>query len=281
MRVINGEVDRDQRQALAVKKIAVLCIAATNQPVYVHYIQNYWTALIRHTNAVVPNIDVYLLFEQQWDIQGYSAIRENIIVDPTTDFDRLCEPKFQTNLIPGILSKTVYALDLLKNDYDVFFRTNLSSLLKLSDFDRYVQDIETVSYSGNLVWPDSLRDDLIWHDRVGTDKSIKTLSELDHYEGNSFASGSGYFLSAEEAKVLIESKDRIRFDIIDDVAMGLMFKNCEILQNFSLILDSQERTEYLASSIKHASQPHIRLEQFPLEAAEALWDTLKNDDSWK
>ena len=45
------------------KRIAILVIAATNQPVYRHYIASYWTELIRHVAANVPHIDVYMLTE--------------------------------------------------------------------------------------------------------------------------------------------------------------------------------------------------------------------------
>ena len=263
------------------KKIAILSIAATNQPVYIHYIRNYWTELIKYTNAERPNIDVFLLFEPSTDIGAFSEIEDNIIVDGTPDIGQLCDPEFRTIIIPGILSKTVYALELLKDKYDVFFRTNLSSLIKVSAFEDHVQKRESICYSGAWVWVDSLRSDLIYHNRVGPEKSIKTLSELDDYEGNSFVSGSGYFLSAEEVESLVKRKNQIRYDIVDDVSMGLMFPTHEVLHNFSIHFTRDDSIERIMEKIRESKAPHIRLQHLPLALAEGLWRQLRRDDVWR
>lgn len=141
------------------KKIAVLVIAATNRPVYVHYIRSYWTEAIRYTNAHAPNIDIYLLFEPKWNLDDYEELSENILVDRTRDYDELCDPAYQTALIPGVLSKTIDAFERLHTRYDVFFRTNLNSVLKLASFDRFVQSNADICYSGGGVWVDALRKD--------------------------------------------------------------------------------------------------------------------------
>ncbi len=189
------------------RKIAILVIAAVNQPLYLHYIKTYWTELIRYTNAAKPNIDVFLLFESGTDMNLFKHIRP-LSSKSRPVSARLCDPQFHTLGVPGILSKTIYALELLHDRYDVFFRTNLSSLIKISAFESYVQSRSSIGYSGAWVWADGLRRDLLHHNRIGADKSIKTLSELDSYAGNSFISGSGYFLNAEEARSLVRRKTR-------------------------------------------------------------------------
>ena len=262
------------------KKIAILAIAATNQPVYVHYIRTYWTELIKYTNTEKTDVDVFLLFEHGAAIDEFSAIGDNIIEDATPDLDMLCERKFRSIIVPGILSKTIYALEMLQDDYDVFFRTNLSGLIKVSAFETFVQSRTSICYSGSWAWVDSLRKDLIHHGRIGPEKSIKTLSELDGYEGNTFISGSGYFLSAEEVKSLVRRKNQIRYDIVDDVSMGLMFPTHEVLPKFSKCANRDSSIEKIQKVIRNNDACHIRLRHFPLALAQELWQKLSTDDVW-
>ena len=134
------------------KKIAILVIAAVNHPLYIHYIRTYWTELINYLNEEVSHIDVFLLCEQGTDTVQFKVISNNIIEDGNADPGLLCDPEYQSIVIPGILSKTVYALELLQDNYDVFFRTNLSSLIKVSAFNRFVQSRKSICYSGAWVW---------------------------------------------------------------------------------------------------------------------------------
>ncbi len=263
------------------KKIAVLVIAALNQPVYVHYIKTYWSELIKYTNSETPHIDVFLLFEEATELGMLNGIKDNIIVDRTTNLSQLCHPRFSSPMIPGILTKTVYALELLGDQYDVLFRTNLSSLIKVTQFNHFLQMKPKICYSGGWVWVDGLRDDLIAHNKIGVGKSIETLSELNHYPGNTFISGSGFLLSAAEAKSLVERKHTIRYDIIDDVAIGLMMSKHEVLPNFSELITPDKSTDGIMESLRKTGACHIRLHRFPLDQAEALWRKLSDDPVWK
>ena len=261
-------------------KIAILVIAATNRPVYVHYIQTFWTELIRYTNAEKPDIDVFLLFESAANLEDFKYLEENIIQDPITDFGSLCKPEFQSPGIPGILSKTVYAFELLQGKYDAFFRTNLSSIIRISAFDQFVQNRNSIFYSGGFVFTDGLRQQLLHYNKIGPEKSIKSLSELADYEGNTFVSGSGYFLNCAEAKSLVERKDRIRWDIVDDVSVGLLFANHEYLPNFSSKVSPTGSARDIANKIQQSTTAHIRLEHFPLQHAQAVWQILHHQQIW-
>ena len=262
------------------RRIAILVIGATNQPLYVHYIRTYWTELISYLSAKKPHIDVFLLFEHGTKLNVVKDIKDNIIEDATADYSKLCDPRYHSIVIPGILSKTIYALQLLHGKYDVFFRTNLSSLIKVSAFDSYVQSKKTICYSGAWVWADCLRKDILNHEKIGLGKSIKTLSELDSYEGNTFISGSGYFLNAEEAKLLIRRKKTIRYDIVDDVSVGLMFSKHERLPGFSICITPDRSVDQIMNIIRETRASHIRLQHFPVSLAEALWVEMSRDRIW-
>lgn len=263
------------------KRIAVLVIAATHQPVYRHYIETHWTETIRCAGSEKLHIDVFLLFENAVDISGFEHLRDNIIRDPNSDLSALCDKRNNGRGIPGILSKTIYALELLGGGYDVFFRTNLSSIIKLSAFDRFVQAKSAICYSGAFVWVDALRRDLLLHDRVGPGKSIESLSELDEYEGNTFVSGSGFFLNAEEAEILVRRKDELRYDIVDDVAVGLMLSRHEVLPRFTQVVRPGGPVSGMVEAIRKTSACHIRLQHFPLTTARELWTALRGCEVWR
>lgn len=263
------------------KQIAILVIAATDYPLYVHYLNHYWSDLIAYTNAHTPHIRVFLLFEHRVDLRAYKHLRDNILQDTTVDLDSLCDPAFHRPQIPGTLSKTLYAFELLQDKYDVFFRTNLSSLIRLPQFDAFVQNKDRIVYSGAGVWADALRQDLLAHNRIGPDNSIKSLAELDRYEGNTFISGSGYFLSAAEVQTLVRNKHRLRYDIVDDVSIGLMMSAHEILPDFSLTVPAHLSIPEAVRAIRNSTASHIRLEHFPLEHAQAFWKEIQNGELWK
>jgi len=263
------------------KRIAILVIAATTQPVYVHYINHYWTEFIAYTNAHTPHIRVFLLFEHHVDLRPYGHLRDNIIQEPRVDYARLCRPEFQMAGVPGILSKTMHAFERLQDTYDVFFRTNLGTLIRLPRFDAFVQARERIIYSGAAVWTDALRNDALVHDRIGPEKSIKSLSELDGYPGNSFVSGSGYFMSAPEVRTLVRNKHRLRYDLVDDVSVGLMMPEHELLPDVSLTVQPRLPTPDILHRIRESDAIHVRLEHFPLDAAQALWREIRNGELWR
>lgn len=262
------------------KKIAILVIGATHTPLYTHYINTYWTRLIRYTEKFAPHIHVFLLFEKDMDIGQIGHLADNIIQDKDCDPDALCLPHFQDSCIPGILSKTVYAFELLQDNYDVFFRTNLSSLIRVPMFDDFVQNKKDLVYSGSLVWQDGLRADLQFQSKIGGDKSIRSMDELADYPGNTFISGSGYFLNAREVKSLAQRKRQVRYDIIDDVSVGLMFEEHECLPGFTTIVTPDQSITEIKNQIRESNAGHVRLEHFPLEKAQELWDHMSLGQLW-
>ncbi len=262
------------------KRIAIVAIAATNQPVYRHYIASYWTELIRHTAAHVPHIDVYLLNEHGRTTARFAPRADHVIEDPDPDAARLVPAQFRTINVPGILSKTIHAFDLLADRYDVFFRTNLSSMVMLSAFDRFVQSSPEVRYSGQFVWRDALRSDLVANGMVGPGRQVTDLSELDGYPGNSFVSGSGYLLSAEEARSLVARRAQLRYDLPDDIAVGLMFEQARQLDGFAEIFTPGLPISEMVDRIRGTSAAHLRLQHFPVERAMALWRYVDRERLW-
>ncbi len=262
-------------------RVAILVIAALDQPVYRHYIQSYWTEVIRHTNEHMPGIDVFLLLEKGTDHTPFAAVADNIIEDDFGDLDQLVERRFRRAGVPGILSKTIYGFEQLAGDYDLFFRTNLSSLIKLPAFEAFIRSRPDLGYSGAWVWDDALRSDLLHYGRVGPDQSITDLSELDRYPGNTFISGAGFFVNAAEAATLVERRRELRYDIPDAVAVGLMFARHEQLAQFALAVQPSEPVDAMLHRIRVTSASHIRFERFPVERAQQVWEAQLDDPVWR
>ena len=254
------------------KRIAILVIAAFNQEVYKHYINTYWLDLINYTNQNKPNISIYLLFDRDMDLTQYEAIRGNIIVDGNTDYNGFVKEK-DGNFIPGILSKTIYAFEQLRHETDVFFRTNLSSMLDLSKLETYVEANDII-YSGALCWKSALRSHLIHIGAIGAEKSIKSLEELEEYEGNTFFSGCGYFVNANEIERILAKKRRIRYDIVDDISVGLMLKDYKVLDEFLIRIHYSDSRDMIIKKLTK-DYIHIRLENLSLEKAKEVYDLLK------
>lgn len=263
------------------KRVAIVVIAALNQPLYHHYISCYWTELIRYTNTHTPNVDVFLLIENGMDHEPFAHLGDNVIEDDCSDLDALVPRPFRRPGVPSILSKTIHAFDQLGDDYDLFFRTNLSSLIKLPAFIDFVDARNELGYSGAWVWADALRADLAHHGWIGPDRSITDLSELEAYPGNTFVSGSGFFVNAGEAAALVAQRHELRYDIADDVAVGLMLSTHETLANFAVVVEPSTPIDDMMSHIRATPACHIRLQRFPVERAEELWKAQLDDPLWR
>lgn len=105
-------------------------------------------------------------------------------------------------LIPGILHKTVEALSyFLSFDYNFIWRTNLSSVLDFEGLQRYLGTINSSGFYGGYVG--------------------KTVSVGENIF---FASGAGFLMSRDVAEYLVLNKDSLRWDLIDDVAIGALLE---------------------------------------------------------
>ena len=123
-------------------------------------------------------------------------------------------------LIPGILHKTVEALSfflhhstLLEHSFNsmglkgndefplFIWRTNLSSVLDFEGLQRYLGTINSSGFYGGYVGK-----------TVSVDENIF------------FASGAGFLMSRDVAEYLVLNKDSLRWDLIDDVAIGALLE---------------------------------------------------------
>lgn len=262
-------------------RTAILVIAAVDHPLYEHYIESYWRSMIEYTSTRYPGLDVYLLVEHGMRHEVLDGLGANLIEDPDPNVEALVAPRHRRPGVPGILSKTVHALEVLEGRYDVFFRTNLSSMINLPRFRRFLAERGSIGYAGAWVWDDALRSDLVANDWVGAGRPVEDLAELDDLPGNTFISGSGFFLGAAEARDLVARRRNLRWGLADDVAVGLMFDRHEALPGFSLRLTKEQPVEEMLEQLRRTDAVHIRLEHFPVETAVELWSALEREPLWR
>jgi len=132
-----------------------------------------------------PNIKSYF-------IKFDSQLTTNILVDNNTILI-----KGNESLIPGCLVKTIKSIEFLlkTQDFDFIFRTNMSSVVDLHKFYNLLNNYK-YDYSGV----------------IGCHNNIK------------FASGAGILLSKQLCSNLIINKNKLNYNFLDDVSIGLLFQ---------------------------------------------------------
>lgn len=175
-------------------------------------------------------------------------------------------------LIPGILHKTVEALSYflsVDSSYSYVWRTNLSSVLDFAGLERY---LGTISSTKAL----SVGTTSLYSGYVGLG-SLNNGSKVNPDSSSSFfASGAGFLMSRDVALYLVENKDFLRWDLIDDVAIGALLE-----PKFGIVpLDrcwvqsgSEDISALVSSGIFHfrcESYQHLRTVEFMRYVDESL-----------
>lgn len=113
--------------------------------------------------------------------------------------------------LPGILEKTIKAIEICQQfEFDYILRSNISTIVNIDLLNKYLQK-NTIDYGGSSIY------NLQWLDPAS--------GITDHrYRGTRFIHGTGIILSRKATELLIADKNKINYNIIDDVSLGLFFK---------------------------------------------------------
>jgi len=163
-------------------------------------------------------------------LERYYSIYNNVktifyLCDPSIDTDFILDRnilyiKEEDTFIPGILKKTIKAFEYIAGnlnifDFDYIIRSNVSTLVNFKLLEDELKNNPINVYGGgkinNLQWLGGGIEDNTWF-------------------GTLFISGTSIILTKEGLKFILVNKDKIRYDIIDDVAIGILFR--EYLPNF-------------------------------------------------
>lgn len=110
--------------------------------------------------------------------------------------------------IPGILDKTVKALKLLteNNNYDYIIRSNISTVINLDKLTELITNVKDTNI-------------------YGTGRFIFPFYSENNLDSTQFASGTSIILDKISLNYLLNNVSKLRYDIIDDVAIGLLMKS--------------------------------------------------------
>lgn len=149
------------------------------------------------------------------DVDSYFIqMRENQV--SVIEFeDDIIYVKGEENYI-NILYKTIKSLEFLfeKKNYDFFIRTNISTIVNIPKLLLYLDQINPIDH---LYTGGSFFGCLQWTDERGgiVDKT---------YWGTRFIGGTSITLSTSTIKHILNNKNKLNYEIVDDVAIGIYIK---------------------------------------------------------
>ena len=141
----------------------------------------------------------------------------NTIINDIELIDNIIHIKGEETFVPGILEKTLIAFKYIDNnyDYDFIVRTNISTII---NFDLLIPELEKtpILYYGGVY-----TSFLLWTD-------IPAGIIDDKYKYTHFVVGTNIILSKNGCKLLTDNTHLIDKTIIDDVAIGVFFRQLNI-----------------------------------------------------
>ena len=144
--------------------------------------------------------------------------------------------------IPGILDKTIKAFEYIQpnlDDYDYVVRSNISTIINFDLLKKQLMN-KHIDYGGGIMW------DLQWlHPEGG-------VIDKTHWN-KKFASGTSIILSSKLVKRILENKQHIQYDLIDDVAIGVL-----IHDYFSDIIPVDFSKYFIALDNHNGHEPSIK-----------------------
>ena len=119
--------------------------------------------------------------------------------------------KGKETYVPGILEKTVKAMEYVENDeYDYLVRSNISTIVDFKLLDEELKKTP-IEYGGGLI--NNLQ-------KLDVNAGIK---DNTHF-GLNYVSGTAIIMSKNTLKEMIKQKDKIDYKMLDDVSIGLLMR---------------------------------------------------------
>lgn len=133
-----------------------------------------------------------------------------------TDFylqDNVLSIKGRESFVPGVLDKTLKAFQYviensILDDYDLVIRSNVSTIVDFALLKTKLQENGIPYYGGGKV------ENLQWEGGGITDNT---------WFGTLFVSGTSIILSKDAVKFIVDNKNKVKMDIIDDVSIAIFF----------------------------------------------------------
>ena len=211
---------------MGLPRIIIVVIASRAEAIHEQLLTSFWVPFIRDVVPRYKIVKVRLVFGAGTPISDLASIRDSIMLGRSPE-----------SYIPGILAKTMDAFSaLLKEPFDFIVRTNLSSFWILGNLLRLLSRYRrTRLYNGIGNPPLTLEQARLGIVFSGS-KSEEEMRKLSQSSTRAI-SGAGIILSRDVVATLVLNRRRLRYDIIDDVAIG-MFLDGKVLLSRGHRLDA-------------------------------------------
>ena len=170
-------------------------------------------------SVLPPTVDVWFVKAKPARLWVGDITNDGPLSD-TVEFDREAMTiyvKGEETYIPGILNKTIEAIRAIGLDYDFVWRTNLSSVLDFDGLIRYCNSIDDRVSKHRVLYESNKK--VLYAGYIGL---APIEAEFDSHIR--FASGSGFLLAREAVQYLLDNISLLRYDLIDDVAIGALLE---------------------------------------------------------
>ena len=218
-----GDIVNDLREPLRSSLRAPLCLrpdGCMNPPLFLEHSQS--LSLGSHSQSLSQSLSLGSLSQSL-------SLKDRFELDVA---NKTLYVRGDECLIPGILHKTVEALSFFLREaaslepsfesmgfkgvsyaeydefpYDYVWRTNLSSVLDFAGLERFISSSKALDVGTNSLYAGYIG-----------------LGSLNNGSPTFFASGAGFLMSRDVAMYLVSNRDYLRWDIIDDVAIGALLE---------------------------------------------------------
>ena len=177
-----------------INKDIVMLVIASRSDIYDQMINKYWCYLIKYIKENNYSIKIYLLFGNNVKTDDLNLNDDDKLILNTPE-----------SYMPGILIKTIESFKIINNlyDYKHIIRTNLSSFF-------IVENILKIS--------ENLNDNNIY----------AGVNGIQPAQNIPFVSGSGFWLSRDIVNIILNNKNKLNKNLVDDVSIGNILNNNNI-----------------------------------------------------
>ena len=150
-------------------------------------------------------------------------------VSNVVTYDNIIYIKGSETFIPGILWKTICGIEIFKDrtEFDYIIRSNISEIVNFDLLSRKLNEVD-FDYGGaqykELTWIDPRAGIFDWY-----------------YLNLKFVQGNAIIISNNFKNIIFENINKINFDIIDDVAFGILYEDLKYKHNLKDVVTFEER----------------------------------------
>lgn len=203
------------------KTLVLIMSHRTLDPIFLNH-EKTWKKIISISKQKKLPIDFLFMYSDEKLIEDYSVINDELI------------SKCVENYWDSLLIKTINGFDFfLKSNYDLVFKTNLSTIINLNEFVKVCEKINS-------------DDGFIYNGYIG------------QYEDYKFVSGAGMLLNKKTVEVLFNYKNEISEKWTDDIFFGFILNKLNKIEpiygeltRYDIIFDSQSIDPKLIQNSTH------------------------------